>query len=76
MILNKPALLDVPGVDLVIDMDGFGGDELKIANYDLFVEQDGAEHGGFKLFYEQDAPLMTPEEVEALQPQPDVVIYQ
>jgi hypothetical protein len=31
---------------------------------------------GFKLFYDQDVPLMTPEAVLALLPAPLVVIYQ
>jgi hypothetical protein len=76
MILNKGELKDQPNVDTVIDQDGFGGPELKSANYERFVKADGAEHGGFKLFYKQDDPLMTPEEVEHLDPQPDVIIYQ
>lgn len=76
MILNKGALQDQPNVDTVIDQDGFGGPELKSANYEHFVKGDGAEHGGFKLFYKQDDPLMTPQDVEQLDPQPDVVIYQ
>jgi hypothetical protein len=76
MILNKGALEDQPNVDTVIDQDGFGGPELKSANYEQFVKQDGAEHGGFKLFYKQDDPLMTPADVEQLEPQPDVIIYQ
>ncbi|MGA7669836.1 MAG: hypothetical protein WBW04_05405 [Nitrolancea sp.] len=76
MILNKEQMENKPNVDVVIDQDGFGGPELKSANYEHFVKADGAEHGGFKLFYKQDDPLMTPEEVEQLDPQPDVIIYQ
>lgn len=76
MILNKSQLENQPNVDVVIDQDGFGGPDLKIANYERFVKEDGAEHGGFKLFYKQDDPLMTPEQVEQLDPQPDVIIYQ
>lgn len=76
MILNKSDIEDVSGVDLVIDQDGFGASQDKIANYDRYVRQDGAEHGGFKLFYKQDFDLMTPEQVVALEPQPDFVMYQ
>ncbi len=76
MILNKENLKDQPNVDTVVDQDGFGGPELKSANYEQFVKADGIEHGGFKLFYKQDEPLMTPSEVDQLDPQPDVVIYQ
>lgn len=76
MIRNKGEIQDFPNVDLVIDQDGFGLSGQKVANYDQFVRADGAEHGGFKLFYEQDLDLMTPEQVVSLTPQPDVVIYQ
>ncbi len=76
MILNKEALKEQPNVDLVIDQDGFGAPAQKIANYERYIKADGAEHGGFKLFYKQDNPLMTPEQVEQLDPQPDVIIYQ
>ncbi len=76
MIINKGDIKDLPNVDLVIDQDGFGTPAQKIGNYQRFVKQDGAEHGGFKLFYKQDHPLMTPEQVEQLDPQPDVIIYQ
>jgi hypothetical protein len=76
MIRNKGEIQDFPNVDLVIDQDGFGLSSQKVANYDQFVRADGAEHGGFKLFYTQDTDLMAPEQVVALTPQPDVVIYQ
>ena len=34
------------------------------------------DYFGFKLWYRQDDPLMTEDEVLALAPSPDVVIYQ
>lgn len=76
MIVNKSQMITLPNVDLVIDQDGFGPPAVKIGNYRKFVEEDGAPHGGFKLFYKQDDPLMTPQQVEQLVPQPDVIIYQ
>lgn len=76
MIINKSQMVTLPNVDLVIDQDGFGPPAVKIGNYRKFVEEDGAPHGGFKLFYKQDKPLMTPQQVEQLVPQPDVIIYQ
>ena len=76
MILNKDQIEDVPGIDLVIHQDGFGSPEDKIANYDRYVAAEGAKHGGFKVFYQQDDPVMTPEELMQLTPQPDVVTYQ
>ena len=77
MIRNKDSLMDYPGVDLVIDQDGVGRGSQKLANYEAFIATDGAEHGGMKVFYTEDsAPLLTPAEVNALVPQPDLVIYQ
>lgn len=76
MIYNKDAIMPMPGVDIVIDMDGFGSPEAKIGNYNVFVGQEFIEYGGIKLFYQQDSPLITPEEIVSLDPPPAVVIYQ
>ncbi len=76
MISDKPALERVPGVNLVIDMDGFGGQAAKLSKYTRFVEDEHAPHGGIKLFYQHDAGLLTPDQVAHLRPQPDLVIYQ
>ena len=76
MITDKRQLVDEPDVDLVIDMDGFGPSEAKLANYDQFVGRENAEFSGIKLFYQQDPDLLTPEQVVKLRPAPDVVIYQ
>jgi hypothetical protein len=76
MIYNKDRITPVEGVDVVIDMDGFGGAGAKIENYDIFVRQELIQYGGIKLFYQQDDPLLTPAEIVALEPSPQVVIYQ
>ncbi len=76
MIYNKEAITPLPGVDIVIDMDGFGSPDAKIGNYNIFVGQEFIEHGGIKLFYQQDLPLLTPSEIVGLDPSPAVVIYQ
>lgn len=76
MIYNKDAITPMPGVDIVIDMDGFGSPEAKTGNYNVFVGQELIEYGGIKLFYQQDEPLLTPEEIVSHQPPPAVVIYQ
>lgn len=76
MIMQKGCLLDYPCVDMVWDADGFGGPGAKHSDYAQYSQEPGFEYGGFKLFYEYDTPLMTPEEVLALVPSPVVVIYQ
>jgi hypothetical protein len=76
MIEDKDQIQPVAGVDLVIDMDGFGPPDLKQGTYDVVITQAPIEYNGVKLFYGQDVPLMTPEEVLALDPSPDLIIYQ
>jgi hypothetical protein len=76
MIRQKAMILDYPFVELVWDADGFGGPGAKIADYNQYRLETGFEHGGFKLFYNEDNPLMTPDQVLALEPPPSVVIYQ
>jgi hypothetical protein len=76
MIYYKDVITPLPGVDFVLDMDGFGGKDAKIGNYGVYVNQELIQYGGIKLFFRQDDPLMTPEEVVALEPSPLVVIYQ
>lgn len=118
MIPNWNQIVPRPYVALVKDMDGFGGQQIKIANYEYFVKQEavsctsGQEAtisinanmvnglfevnnatmllleadlsitntqpcGGFKVFYRQDRPPMTPWQVlTMLSPPPLVIIYQ
>jgi hypothetical protein len=76
MIEHKEEILHYPFVDLVWDADGFGGPWAKRGDYNQYREEPGFEYGGFKLFYDHDEPLMTPEQVLALEPAPAVVIYQ
>jgi hypothetical protein len=76
MIRGKNQLEPVPGVQLVIDADGYGAPELKTAVYNFLVRDEPVEYAGVKLFYRQDVPLMTPQEILALVPTPDVIIYQ
>ncbi len=80
---NRKAVVERPGVALVINVDGFGPAEAKIGNYeDLTSEQRQGKQffNGFKLFYEEDTRnggvLMQPSEVLALEPQPDVIVYE
>ncbi len=76
MIVNKERLAPVPGVQLVIDADGYGAPSTKTEVYDILVRNEPIEFAGVKLFYRQDEPLMTPAEILALSPSPDVIIYQ
>ena len=76
MIQEKGLISPVPGVQLVIDADGWGSPAEKAFSWDLVIAQEPIEHHGIKLFYRQDAPLMTPDEVLALAPAVDFIMYQ
>ena len=66
------------GLAMVINVDGFGGREVKIAKYHEFVRTAKAAGlgRGFKLFYQEDTRLMKPRQVLRLSPPPDVVVYE
>ena len=76
MLPDKGNIKPLPNVDLVLMMDGWGLPTAKIANYNAFVRDEPIQYGGIKLFYRQDDPLLTPEEVVKLDPLPLVIIYQ
>jgi hypothetical protein len=63
-------------VQIVINMDGFGAPSLKRASYRSFVARQPVQFTGFKLFYQQDRPLMSALDVVDLQPAPSYVVYQ
>jgi len=76
MIENKEELKPVDGVQLVIDADGWGPPEDKLASYEVVITQSPIEFHGIKHFYRQDDPLMSAAETLAFDPPPDLVIYQ
>ncbi len=76
MFSDKDVIEDYPWVELVWDADGFGSPGSKIADYKQYAEEPGFEHGGFKLFYNYDTPVMTPVQVVGLEPFPVFVVYQ
>jgi hypothetical protein len=75
MLPDKAAIRRRPTVDLVLDMDGFGSQALKLSSYRAVMRLP-LQFPGIKLFYKQDVGLFSPAEVMALKPAPAVVIYQ
>jgi hypothetical protein len=79
---DDQAVLPRPGVAIVSNVDGFGLPELKIDVYRRLANpaaQSGRPTGlfnGMKLFFEEDTNLMSPADVFALRPQPDVIVYE
>jgi hypothetical protein len=72
------ALKKRDGLAITINVDGFGGQEVKIAKYHEFVRTAKAAgfRRGFKLFYQEDTKLMKPRQVLRMSPPPDVVVYE
>jgi hypothetical protein len=64
------------GLDMVLNVDGFGGREIKRAKYRNFARQAPDFHHGFKLFYEEDTDLMTARQVLRMRPRPELVVYE
>ena len=76
MVEDRERLRRYPGVELVLNVDGFGDRKLKVDKYREFVRgRDSARHG-FKLFYREDTNLMGPPDVLSLRPQPEFVVYE
>lgn len=77
MIQDKARIASRPGLAIAFNIDGFGGAPIKRAKYAEFSAQTPRGfHDGFKLFYEEDTGLMTPQQVLALRPPPDIVVYE
>lgn len=76
MLTNKDEIAPIPGVQLIVDADGWGTPQEKLATYDFVNRATHIEYDGVKLFYDQDVPLMSAEDVVNLDPSPLLVIYQ
>ena len=76
MIENKDQVEQRLGLALTMNVDGFGDRPNKVSKYDLFTSELTRFHNGFKLFYEEDTNLMSPRQVLALRPPPDLVVYE
>jgi hypothetical protein len=80
IIRNQAALRSYPGVATIKSVDGIGTKAQKLATYrGLTTGLPKGIGAGFKLFYQEDTrhgPLMTPAQVLAVRPRPELVIYE
>jgi hypothetical protein len=76
MLTNYDRIVVDPRVQVVMDMDGFGDRPLKRSVYRDFIVKQPVQYTGFKLFYKNDRPMMTPGEVLSLSPVPVYIQYQ
>jgi hypothetical protein len=76
MLPDKHKIRGRAGIDLVLNMDGFGSQALKRDSYRAVFRQHALPFAGVKLFYRQDVNLFDPQQVMQLAPLPSVIIYQ
>jgi hypothetical protein len=76
MLTNARLIKLDPRVQVVINMDGWGPPSSKKAAYKWFVVQIPVQFTGWKLFFRNDKPIMTPEEVLEVYPKPVYIQYQ
>lgn len=81
MITEKELIQPVDGVDLVLNMDGWGTPQMKRDTYNVVITQHPIQYNGVKVFYRQDlvlegSTLMSAADVMSLDPVPDLVNYQ
>ncbi len=80
IVTGEQALRKHPGVVTIKSVDGIGAREDKLKTWTkLTANLQAGVHAGFKLFYTEDArhgPLMTPAQVLALRPRPELVVYE
>jgi hypothetical protein len=77
MLTNAAKIAADPRVQVIVDMDGFGSPELKLATWRRVVVREPVQYTGLKLFYKNDRPLLTPAEVlRRFRPAPLYIQYQ
>jgi hypothetical protein len=86
---DKDKIQATPDVSLVLQSDGFGGYDNKLGDYQVFVQQDLLEYGGYKLFYDYtdgstaydfdangNKQVQSPQEIMQVFPEPLFISYQ
>ncbi len=76
MLTNASKIRKDARAQVVIDMDGFGSPQLKRGTWQAVILRDPVWFTGFKLFYKNDKPMLTPSQVLAIRPKPVYVQYQ
>ncbi len=78
MITNREVIrTDRPELQVVVHVDGQGTPGGKVGTWNLLRQgADPALAWGWKNFFDEDRPMLTPEQTWAVQPRPDLVTYQ
>jgi hypothetical protein len=81
MVTNYKEIKPLPEVQIIMNMDGWGGEAKKFNTYRQFIYKEPVQFTGFKLFYKNDtlnagSVLLTPNSLLKLSPQPIYIQYQ
>jgi hypothetical protein len=76
MVTNAAGIALDPRVQVVMHMDGFGSPAQKRSSHQAYIEKEPVQWVGFKLFYKNDKPMLTPGQVVTLSPVPLFISYQ
>jgi hypothetical protein len=81
MLTHSAQIKPTPEVQVVINMDGWGGKEHKISTYKNFIYPEPVQFAGFKIFYKNDVKepktkVFEPSELLKLRPKPIYIQYQ
>ena len=76
MLTNHEKITRDPRVQVIIDMDGFGPPHLKLDSYKAYVHKRPVQYFGIKLFYKNDKPRFSAEDVMQLSPIPQYIQFQ
>ncbi|MHA3700564.1 hypothetical protein ACXR2U_00135 [Jatrophihabitans sp. YIM 134969] len=76
MLPDRQNIKTAYGVENVVHADGFGPPSQKLATWNALAIPNPPFHTGFKLFLDEDTDIMSPAQVMALTPQPDLITYQ
>lgn len=80
MVTNYQNITPLPEVQIVMNMDGFGGQSNKLSTYEQYISKQPVQFTGFKLFYKNDNAdshkILTPEQLLKLSPIPLYIQYQ
>jgi len=81
MVTDAEDIEPTPEVQVVMDMDGWGGMGNKISSYEAYIVPYPVQFTGFKLFYKNDVKwqgsrMLTPQEILDLTPAPSFIQYQ
>lgn len=81
MVMKYFEIAKVPEVQIVMNMDGWGGKAHKINTYKQYIYREPVQFTGFKIFYKNDTKepnttIFTPEELLELNPKPIYIQYQ